>query len=68
MTDSKEEKQNYLRDNILDKGYNPNDFIFFLKTKKGEDGADLSNWTMEDLKNIVADFTSMIGNSNNNKN
>ena len=55
-----EEKQNYLRVNILDKGYDTNKFIEFLKSKKGEDGADITNWTMEDLKNIVKEFISLI--------
>ena len=55
-----EEKQNYLRVNILDKGYDTNKFIEFLKSKKGEDGADITNWTMEDLKHIVKEFISLI--------
>ena len=55
-----EEKQNYLRENILDKGYDTNKFIEFLKSKKGEEGADITNWTMEDLKNIVKEFISLI--------
>ena len=36
-----EEKQNYLRENILDKGYDTNDFTIFLKAKKGEDAEDV---------------------------
>ena len=55
-----EEKQNSLRVNILDKGYDTNKFIEFLKSKKGEDGADITNWTMEDLKHIVKEFISLI--------
>jgi hypothetical protein len=31
---SQEEKQNYLRENILEKGYDANAFVAFLKTKK----------------------------------
>ena len=35
--DSDEEKQNYLRVNILEKGYDAEDFVAFLTTKKGEE-------------------------------
>ena len=51
-----EEKQNYLRDNILDKGYDVNDFITYLIDKKGEGGDDIANWSMPDLKAIVNEY------------
>ena len=53
---SLEEKQNYLRENILNQGYDTNEFVNFLKSKKGEDGADVSNWTLEDLRKVVQEF------------
>ena len=56
-----EEKQNYLRENILDKGYDTNDFTIFLKAKKGEDGEDVSNWTMPELEQVVKEFISLVG-------
>ena len=56
--DNIEEKQNYLRENILEKGYNPNEFVDFLKSKKGEAGSDISNWSMDDLKEVVQEFVS----------
>ena len=57
---SREEKQNFLRENILEKGYDVNIFINFLKTKKGGDeGADISNWSMQDLQNVVQEFISL---------
>ena len=62
---SAEEKQNYLRENILEKGYDTNKFIDFLKSKKGEEGADITNWTMTDLKIIVKEFTSQNNNEEN---
>ena len=64
MDASQEEKQNYLRENILEKGYDANDFVEFLKSKKGDQGADVSNWTMEDLKQVVAEFISLVENHN----
>ena len=48
-----EEKLNFLREKILDKGYDTNDFTIFLKAKKGEDGEDVSNWTMPELEQVV---------------
>ena len=52
----KKEKQNYLRKTILEKGLDPGKFVEFLQEKKGEDGDDISNWTMEDLKIVVKEF------------
>ena len=37
MSDTEELKQNYLRENILDKGYEAEDFVSYLTSKKGED-------------------------------
>ena len=45
-----EQKQNYLRTNILDRGYDANEFVNFLIGKKGQEGADISQWTFEDLE------------------
>ena len=59
-----EKKQNYLRENILEKGYDANIFINFLKSKKGEEGADISNWSFPDLQEVVREFTSL-GNTGN---
>ena len=56
---SQEEKQNFLRENILDKGYDTNMFVDFLMGKKGEEGADIGNWSMNDLKIVVQEFISM---------
>ena len=53
---AQKEKQNYLRKKILEKGLDPGKFVEFLQEKKGEDGDDISNWTMEDLKIVVKEF------------
>ena len=58
---STEEKQNFLREKILDKGYDTNQFVQFLTEKKGEDGADVANWTMEDLIQVVNEFIKLNG-------
>jgi len=54
--EEQKEKQNYLRKSIIEKGLDPGKFVDFLQEKKGEEGADISNWTMEDLKQIVKEF------------
>ena len=59
MEDSEQiEKQNFLRKNILEKGYDVNQFVSFLKSKKGEAGSDISNWSMPDLYDVVKEFIS----------
>ena len=62
------EKQNYLRENILNMGYNADEFMQYLSYLKGEDGLDLSNWTFEELKSTVNEFISQKNNSNINPN
>ena len=61
---TQEEKQNFLRENILDKGYDTNLFVDFLIGKKGEEGADVGNWSMNDLRLVVKEFISMQSNIN----
>ena len=56
MEESQEHKQNFLRENILEKGYDVNQFVSFLKSKKGEAGSDISNWSMNDLYEVVQEF------------
>ena len=53
---STEEKQEYLRENILEKGYEANSFAEFLISKRGEESADLGSWSMKDLKEAVQEF------------
>ena len=50
------EKQSYLREMVLEKGYDADEFMSFLKSKKGESGLDLNNWTLNELKNAVKTF------------
>ena len=32
---------------------NAGKFVKFLTSKKGEEGADVSNWSMNDLKGVI---------------
>ena len=56
MEDDLSEKQAFLRENILEKGYDAEDFMKLLQSKKGELGLDLSSWSMEELKDAVKEF------------
>ena len=51
-----EEKKIYLRENILEKGYDANLFANYLIQKKGEEGADIGSWSMNDLQQVVQEF------------
>ena len=56
MSDEEHQKQIYLRENILDKGYDGEDFATFLTSKKGEEGVNLKNWSLDELKSAVQEF------------
>ena len=62
--DNIKEKQEFLRNNILEKGYNGEEFMLFLKSKKNENDIDLNNWSLDELKIIVDEFIKQ-HNSNN---
>ena len=54
--DTLEQKQQYLRENILEKGYDPNKFSEFLTMKMGETGMDLENWPFNELCEATNEF------------
>ena len=59
MSESIEDKQDFLRDAILDKGYDGNQFMSFLQEKKGEE-IDLNDWSLEELNLAVNEFINKI--------
>ena len=65
MEDNLEKKQAFLRQSILEKGYDADDFMAFLQEKKGEFGTDLNNWELNELISAVAEFTSLHSKINN---
>ena len=60
MDEELEKKQTFLRTNILEKGYDAEEFMNFLQTKKGEMGLDLNNWNISELKVAVTEFISSL--------
>ena len=58
MAEDIETKQDYLRSQILDKGYNPEKFSEYLSQVAGYKGLELENWTLEELSQVVYTFQS----------
>ena len=65
MEENLKQKQLFLRENILDKGYSTDNFMDLLHSKKGEEGLDLNNWTMRELSSVVKEFISYENNFDN---
>ena len=59
-----QQKQNFLRINILERGCDAEQFMTFLQSKKGELGLDLNNWTLNELTLAVQEFNSLNNNNN----
>lgn len=58
MSEDIETKQDYLRSQILDKGYNAEKFSEYLAEVAGNKGLELENWTLEELSQVVYTFQS----------
>lgn len=55
MEDNREIKQNYLREQILETGYDPGHFASYL-CKERSDGDDIDNWSVESLIDVVKQY------------
>ena len=49
------QKQIYLKENILDVGYDPTEFAGYMNSLK-EGGTNINNWTFDELEEIVQNF------------
>ena len=56
LNDDITKKQQYLRTKILDQGYDPQEFNDFMCEVKKEESIDLSNWTLQEIIDIVKSF------------
>ena len=63
--DENKAKQEFLRINILEKGYDADEFLEFLETLKGERGLNIENWEKNDLIQAVQQFIQMNPAQNN---
>ena len=57
------EKQNMIREEIINKGYDSIKFIEYLIQCKGPGGENINGWSMSDLKNAIIDFIYISDNS-----
>ena len=51
-----EQKLKYVRENILDKGYDPDQFMEFLLNKKAESAINFNNWTLQEIIDSANEF------------
>ena len=51
-----ESKQQYLRQEIIDKGYDPSDFNSFMCNIRQEENIDLNSWSLDELKSVVINY------------
>jgi len=65
MESERNEKQLFLQQEIIDKNYDTDLFTLWIETQKDDGkssphnsnlGANIDNWSMEELKEIVAEF------------
>ena len=61
---SEEEKQSYLREHIINKGYDPNEFMDYFKEFTGTADLNLNEYTMQDIIDVVNGFYSKKGELN----
>ena len=59
-------KQLYLRTEILEEGYDPQEFNDYMCSIRNEENIDLNNWTLEELTKVVNSFKAR--NNDNNEN
>ena len=57
------EKQNLIREEIINKGYDSIKFIEYLIQCKGPGGENINSWSTSDLKNAIVDFIYISNNS-----
>ena len=62
------EKQNLIREEIIDKGYDSIKFIEYLIQCKGPGGENINKWSITDLKNAIIDFKYINDNSKKDNN
>ena len=58
MSESLEAKQQFLRTEIIDQGYNPEDFSNYMGSIRGDNSLDLDTWSFSDLRAVVNQFKS----------
>lgn len=61
-SETSEIKQDYLRNEILEGGFEADHFLEFLIGKKGDDAANVDNWRFDELKEVVEEYKKLYSN------
>ena len=56
MEENIEYKQQFLRSEIIDQGYNPDDFSEYMANVRGDDNLNLETWSFSDLQTVVEQY------------
>ena len=59
------QKRQYLRTEILDQGYDPQEFNDYMCKIKNEDNIELSNWTLQEIIDVVKSYKEYSTNKEN---
>ena len=51
----RKQKQEFLRQNVIEDDYDPDEFFEFINKEK-KDGANVDNWSLDELETIVLIF------------
>ena len=62
--EGEEEKQAYLREHIINKNYDPKEFMDYFKDFSGTEDLNLNDYTMEEIKEVVNGFYAKKNESN----
>ena len=55
-------KQQYLRREIIDEGYDPSDFNTYMCSIRQEENVDLDSWSLNDIKDVVVSYKEALRN------
>ena len=55
-------KQQYLRAEIIDEGYDPADFNTYMCSIRQEENIDLDSWSLQDIKDVVTSYKEALRN------
>ena len=63
-----ESKQLFLRQEIIDQGYDPSDFNTYMCSIRQEENIDLNNWTFDEIKEVITNYKELLSQKENEEN
>ena len=52
MTENLKEKKNFIKENIVDKGFTEEELLSYINKQKGDNSTDFEKWTLEEIKKV----------------